>query len=535
MPHIRRILSCSAVLAFSACVGMAVFAFVRHQPRSVIVGPLEIQDVSSDGARILTSKIDKGQDPWKRNRCPIQVWNSHTGRPVHEFNPDAAVPLIYRSPNERHVVLRTSEDKILLADWQTGELQSLDEIQNVNDVRFSLKGRWLLVGRSDSQPSSLVDLKTRTIRKRMRDAWPAFSADDRLMFARMGPTSEVTVWDVEKDQSLGTLPLTSVHFTVSEDSRLLIERLTEPVPAPVEEFNGFGGGVGREKRKDFRVNVWDLQTFKRRFTHAMPKPGNLETSLSRDGQYLALWIGGEQNEPTTLEMVDTANGKKLWSVETECTNGAYFSYSGEYVALSQGYAQNTVTMFETGTGKVAWQKPAWSIDQFARKDDRFYLKETDSAPLAILDQATGEPRATLPADFPTANFIPMETPDGKAFVIGGWRARSHEPNFWETGIEQIWPKFFGEGMEGAMVFESSTGRELFHVLDNGAHENRLSDDASTLITIEDHPQAENTRVIRVWDVSPSRAWFWAFIAGVGSVLPFAWLLRFKAIFTRRKP
>jgi|GEM_PF-6030087 len=77
--------------------------------------------------------------------------------------------------------------------------------------------------------------------------------------------------------------------------------------------------------------------------------------------------------------------------------------------------------------------------------------------------------------------------------------------------------------------ESATGRELFRVINAGNQRHRLSDDASTLLTGDTFD--DGRRMIRVWDVRPTRAWLWAvgMVAGTGlGLLALRWVWRKRA-------
>ena len=86
-----------------------------------------------------------------------------------------------------------------------------------------------------------------------------------------------------------------------------------------------------------------------------------------------------------------------------------------------------------------------------------------------------------------------------------------------------------------VVAETETGRERFRVGIQNSQEFFLSGDGRTLVSIHRIPDAadrpESTQV-RIWDVYPHRAWFWAVASssatGVVLLLLRRWWLKRKA-------
>src|SRR5262249_12455129 len=135
---------------------------------------------------------------------------------------------------------------------------------------------------------------------------------------------------------------------------------------------------------------------------------------------------------------------------------------------------------------------------------------------------------TLAANFPTAP--PLLTPDGRHCLFLGVLQRKRE-YFWEAWLDKLWPDLFGDNLHCALVMESATGRELFRLFKQGRANYILSEDASTLVSVEPVEIPDYGCVMRVCDVSPARAWRWA--VGVAAATGLA-LLALRWAWRRRK-
>jgi hypothetical protein len=106
-------------------------------------------------------------------------------------------------------------------------------------------------------------------------------------------------------------------------------------------------------------------------------------------------------------------------------------------------------------------------------------------------------------------------------LLHGYQSRRRESYFWEAWLEKRWPDIFGDHIPAVSVLETATGRELFRVLRHGWQARLLSDDGSTLVTVDAlSDEARDGFATRIWDVSPTRAYLWAVgaAAGTGIVL-----------------
>jgi hypothetical protein len=303
----------------------------------------------------------------------------------------------------------------------------------------------------------------------------------------------------------------------------VLEHHSEPIPEPPDERDviglslRLGKGVRTIDSKDYRVDIWDLATFKHRSHHEVKQAGHLQAGFSPDGRLLVMWLRGDK-KASNLEMIDTTTGQRLWTFAMKDGYSFHFSPDGSLCAFLHGQPKETLTMFDAVSGRVLWERPDAHFSYFARGTGILLHKDDQATPLMFLDAATGEPRATMPLTFTTHNYIPMLTPDGRHFAIGGWQTRNGGPYFWEAWLEKRWPEIFGAELEGVIVMESATGRELLRVLKRDKHAHELSADASTLITIEPVDNPATVFAIRVWDVHPTTAWMWAVGAAFGAGL-----------------
>jgi WD40 repeat protein len=542
MARVRCILSWLLFLGFLTGVGAVCFVFVRHAPRCTITGALIYQHLSADGSRLVTlrPKANHVQGPLQG---PLRVWDTHSGHMVHEWFADADVLRFNCSADDRHGAIVLGDGRGRIVDWQTGQAWRFDEPpenEAVNRADFSPRGRWLFVVTASCSTLYLIDVDKCEVVLRMKDNWPVVSPDDRLLFYRQGSDRAVTVRDIGNGNMLGMLATTANQFFLSDDGRLLIERHQEPIPAPRQEFED-GPGMGVRKieegfrasvlAKDFRVSVWDTETFQRRFQHKLARAGYLETSLSRDGRRLAMWLRGA-DDASNLEMIDTATGALLWSHTMQRGGNVVFAPDGSlcYFVRELDEKKSIVTMFDAASGQVLWEKPALGSTYFAMNGDILLYQEDFAKPMHFLDARTGAVQATIPLNFRTANYIPVLTHDGRHFVIGGWQMRNREPYFWETWLEKYWPDLFGDDIDGALVMETATGRELFRVVNRAKDSYALSDDGSTLVTVDAAPGPDKSVIIRIWDIPPTRAQRWAVgvtaATGVGLLaLRWAWRRR----------
>ena len=247
--------------------------------------------------------------------------------------------------------------------------------------------------------------------------------------------------------------------------------------------------------------------------------------FSADGGKLAIWLDASASG-AKLRMLNAETGAKLWEAPIREAHGGEFTPDGELFYLYQGNDDATLTVFDAASGDVLWSRPVRGMPGFVPKAGMLLYKEHRSAPLVWLDPRTGEHRASGPANF-TMTF-PVPTPDGRHFVLNGWQGEKRELLFWERWLEKWLPGEFGDGKDAVVIMDSTTGRELFRVVNRGAHSRRLSDDGSTLVTVDLHPTTRDA-VIRVWDVRAGRAWVWTLGVTAG-----VWLAGWLVLRRRRR-
>ena len=525
MRFARRLVRWLLFLGFFLAVGAGVFFFVRSRPRCTINQAGDVALLSPDGSQLLTSHTGKTRGG------KLQVWDTHDGRLLREWTSKRDGQFIAHSSDGRHYASFLEDGPLRLIEWQTGQLWTFDEPKHVNSLTFSPNGRWLFVMTSMGDPNYLIDVRSRKIVDRPRDMWPTFSADGRFLFLRKQVAS-LTKWDLEANQALGSLALTSPHYRVSPDGSVLVELHVEPVPEPDEEPGDvrirFGGGMRKIERKDYRIDVWDAATFKHRFHYQVAHPGDLHAALSPDGRRLALWLR-EDDRQTAFEMVDTITGKRLWSFEIRHRTECVFSPDGALVFLChQVGALSYVSMFDAETGKALWRRLGSGLSYFANDTGLFLHQDNDSRPFLLLDVHTGECRGILPADFLTANHIPIFTADEQSFVIRGWQQRARAPVFWEVWLDKHWPRFLDNDATGVLVIDTATARERFRGIHCGERSATLSADGSTLVTVDPWDDREDLALIRVWDVQATKAWLWA----LGVALAAASMAGFAVVLVR---
>ena len=510
MRFVRRLLGWTLLLGCLAGLGVGVFLFVRHRPRCTIIGPFTTRAVSADGSLLVTMPLEKPR------RGPVQIWDTRSGRVLHELFADAQIKSFECSPDNRHLALVLSDGLLRLVSFETGEHWCLDMARDVEQFRFSSKGRWLLVGAEEGNKSFLIDVPARKVVLDLKGRYAQFTGSDHLLLWRQNDGPNTTLWDPVAGRALGELPEAFAHVEVSSDGRVLVAQRSEPAPAPKappSEGRGPANGVRVVERHDRMIKVWALPEFKERFAHEMPRGGNLQTAVAPGGRRLAVWLHVDKKK-SDLEMLDAATGKHLWSLPMTDGGWCMFSPDGSLCYVTHGEPKGTLTMLEAATGRALWERPGWGTTRFAGRGDILLHQEDQTKPLQFLDARTGQAKITVPLDFTTSNYIPMLNRDGSRFVIGGWQRGNPQPRFWEDWLAKWLPDVFGDGLPGVLVMEAATGRELLRVVNRGNETYVLSEDGSTLITIDPTPGPPGTFALRAWDVSPAKAWRGA----VGAVL-----------------
>ena len=520
MTILRRILGWAFFLGVLGAVGFGVFHFVRYRPRCVIGGSFLTTHLSSDGSKLWTLM--------KKNYVrygPAQAWDTHTGEVTQELLGDVKVTYDQSSGDGRHLAVKLDDGTLRLIDWHIGKDMLMDELRNLLPIHFSSKGRWLHLVADVDKPSFVVDVASGKVALRLESGSASFSNDDRLLFGLE------FVWNLKSNKKVLDIRM-ETYSPMSPDGQLLL-LLERSAPRPLEAKVGSKEpGFVLQARA---VDLWDLTALKPRFHRDLARVGALHAAFSPNSRYLAMWLVEEQHQ-SDLEMLDTATGKLVWSYPMKGgQRGSVCGFSPDgslWSFLHKVDEKNlTATMFDVSSGRVRWERPSVERKMYFAGETGIVLHQEDtSKPLLFLDARTGEQKAMAPRDFPTFNYHPALTPDGRHFLMRGMQKRNRQPYFWEPWLEKRWPDVFGDNLHGVLVMESATARELFRVVKLERQAFVLSEDASTLVAIERVEVPGDRVVIRVWDVRPTRAWLWAGgMAGVtGAVLIFlrwAWRMR----------
>jgi WD40 repeat protein len=522
MKFVRRILGWSLFLGFLWAVAFGVFHFIRHRPRFVLEGPANHLHLSADGSRLAVLEWTQP----KGGRGPWRVWDTRRGRVVHELFGDAAMRHFEVSPDRRHLAVMLSDDDLRLVDWVTGEEQQLP-VGRLRHFEFSPQGKWLFVGGSQEEdnvaaPGPFPGLSDRQFVFRVADKQLALqleetffhSGDERFLFGRKwGDRGTTTIWDLNSGKKVASLPIEGTDIVVAADRRSLVASHT--------------GQRG--------IEIWDLASSELRFAREGER-GDVAWKCSPDGKLLSL-----TNESTAgkIEMIEVASGRTLWSEATTAGYVCRFSRNGSLCShicdvphrdrrvLVLTRSTQVFTMFDAGSGRVLWVRPCAHAQHFPA-DGPVLLQETLDAPLEFLDARTGRRLATAPINIASGRVAPEITPDGRHVLLHGHQWRQREPYFWEAWLEKRWPDVFGHSIPAVSVMETATGRELFRVLRHGWQSRMLSDDGSTLVTVDAlSDEGRDGFATRIWDVSPTRAYLWAIGVAAGTGIALLFLRRVR--------
>jgi WD40 repeat protein len=521
MRRSRRFLSWSLFLGFLWAVGWAVFVYVRHTPRCTIAGTSSggiTALLSPDGSRLITipgSGQIRAPGGWR-------VWDTRTGDLLHELFRQRSVGWLEKSPDRRHLAAwlgakNLDDNELWLVDWPAGQHWRLD-VKRVPGLgfKFSSGGRWLFASEHkrgalaawgafwDASPerAAVVNVATKEIVFGLRE-FPRSSNNDQRLFVQDSQFKQIEIWDPDSGKNLAKLAPADYPWDapfISPDDRILLSW----------------------QDGEREIDAWDLETGKKRFRRELRQSAYIQPIFSPDSRALALWLrhNAEVTE-TELEMIDAKTGWPLWTFADPSGIAGEFSPDGSLCYVVHGGANKTLSMFESATGRILWTRRHFD-GRFAGATGNLLHREDDSKPFKLLNARTGECVATAPLNFDPQTASLTFTPDNRQVAIIGWQSRNRAPYFWEEWLEDRWPNVFAGTRSLALVMATNSGRELFRA--NAGFNFRdcaLSDDADTLVTVEacENPP-ENTFIIRIWDVSPTRAYLWAIgaAAGTGIVL-----------------
>jgi hypothetical protein len=369
----------------------------------------------------------------------------------------------------------------------------------------------------------------------MHEAAIGFSPDERWVFARkeFEEDAPVSVWDLEAARKAATIPSSAIRTFLGE-VRLDVSPDGKAVGVCVPAERLMDDGIVRHQG----FEIWSLPEGKKRFRYDLPVVGVQDLLFAPDGRTVAGWLRYD-NRPSQLIVFDVADGRRLWQAPVLRARGAMFSPDGSLFLLHLGKdAKFLLRVYDAASGQELWEQPSTGWGTFAG-NHVVLNRAADDLPLQILDARTGEVTWTETTRPGNVNVFPILTPDASHFVIEGVQTRGRNAHFWEKWLDDRWPTLLGEGLPSVLVVESVTGRELFRVQRGKANDLSpivLSDDGSTLVTVELVDVTTGTHILRTWDVHPRRAYLWSFTSvAAGMLLLFVWSRSVRAWRSRKKP
>src|SRR5262245_33476084 len=139
MRAIRRLLLDICKFAVLTCIGVPVYFYVRHVPRSTVDGFVSLGGLSADGRTLLVSDFSVG---WlKENRADgeepekVKLYDTHSGRVVQSFDQVTTYSL---SPDGRQAALQVGRD-VAVVDLATSSHWTLPSSKG---PIFSPVGKW---------------------------------------------------------------------------------------------------------------------------------------------------------------------------------------------------------------------------------------------------------------------------------------------------------------------------------------------------------------------------------------------------------
>jgi hypothetical protein len=518
---LARLFGYSVAAALITGLGMIVFLWVRYTPRARLPASMEIANLSPDGG-LLLGRV--GGIDWYFRRKPVrhpdegtfQVWNTREGK-LERSIPSAQVrpPKFNRAGFSWNPILIVDNEGVpSVINWITGKEQRLDhrECKDLDPVVLSPQNRWL-VAQAKQGRRFLLDSTSERGPVPLEPSFSKFSPDDSLLLFR---ERESLLIRQIKTGIQRAIPISQYDmFAVAPNSQwMALARGSEP--PQLAEARGILAdwfmGTGT-RRLEFRT----LPEGGVAGGVELPALGLWMTAIAPDSRRGAIWrmdSGGDLN----LVLVEIPSGRTIGQIAVEPLQLATFSPNGQLM-LCQAKPDRQY-MFDAATGKRLWEKATAAWLTFYGQGSDMVFQEDHDQQYQLLDGPTGAVRFTLPPDFPTANHLPSFTPDGRRLVIRGWRQLQREPHFWEAWLTKWLPSVFADNVPGVIVVDSSTGEEVFRLLNRAQlGEGRyLSDDGETLVTFDGDENDPEGATISIWDVSPRRAWYWALAAAAATVL-----------------
>ncbi|GEM_PF-2684231 len=513
-----RFLGWTTFLGFLAGVGAVVFLEIRYRPRCVIAGSYHVKQLSADGADLLTVGFVVNPRPPPRVCGPVQVWDTHTGQARFTFPDSIGLRGWVLSPNQRVLAITLPDNGTLrLLDWRQGTEQSvqLGRPQHANAMLFSPKGAWLWVRMPNERPADFfIHVPTQRVVLQRDAGFIEFNTDDRTMFVRGAAEHEITVWDLEAGKKIGALATKEGpwhgpspdgrYYSISKFVNAQEQRILEDHPV----------GLADREFADRELAIWDLSTFTERYRYAYRHESFLSASFSASSRHAWIMKSPTKNGQHVIAVIDMASGR---AVLTEVMDSVYHDFSADGKFLCVSVQKQRTAMIELSSGRTIWEKPMWGAVRFAGSTGILLFQDhrIEFRPAELIDVRTGEQTAVVPIHSKDPNptgkgldeVLPRLTQDCRHLLAAGIQKRSGPPNFLERWLVRWWPEQFDDNVPAVAVMETTTGRVLFRVLKGAGRTQFLSDDGSTLATV-DEPNIQET-VIRVWDVQSHRAWTWA--------------------------
>jgi PQQ-like domain len=520
----RRFLGWSLFLGFLWAVGWAVFGYVRHTPRCVIIGQLSFQHLSPDGSQLITVKRPKDWNSLDHHRIcgPLQVWDLRTGKPVRETHRDGDIWVTALSPSSHHAAILPGDGTLHLFDWNTGQEWPLPlENDLPGDNEFSPKGRWLRIGTRTAH--HFIDVQQHKIAQTLKEHFLCFNPDERAVFLNEETGRNISIVDLATGERIASATLGSGYRLACSDGSILAA------------WRGNGESIPNRVRteQNHGIELWDLTTLKLVAHWMAPEPLvhlSSQAVFSRDSRILAYWH--VEAGQLVVQFFDTVDGVPLGRSKLAAKGAADIEIGAIPPDGSLWYCRHVqqegtqLTVLESATGRTLWQRPydAEHIMHVANQTVFWSDDDRHFSTIQALDARTGIRKgATVNVAGPW-----HVTPDGCHWLAHRfWGDR--DPVFWEAWLEERLPEQFGADRDKVMVFESATGRELFRASGGvDAFWNSLSDDGSTLLTTDRSDPEGRDLIIKAWDVSPTRAYVRAFATAAATgimLLGLRWLWR----------
>ncbi|NET27569.1 S-layer homology domain-containing protein [Okeania sp. SIO1I7] len=241
--------------------------------------------ISFDGEILASSR---GQD--------IQLWNLQTGELLDTLSDHQAnVRSVAISPDGRTLASGSGDGTVKLWDIPTGEmLVSFLHSGVVTAVGFTADGR-TVIGCSADRGMKSWDIYTGRLLHRMNGTQPiAFGAGGLRMAASGGPRF-IRLWNAEQGQLLRNLSIPNTNNNRG------IEAIA---------FSEDGQTIAHAMKGESKISVWDVETWKVRYTLEKHSQAIKAIAISPDGKILA-----SSSEDGNINLWDLGTGKLLRSIK----------------------------------------------------------------------------------------------------------------------------------------------------------------------------------------------------------------------------